>query len=206
MARGRGGRAREGASRRHGRGERERECGVPVGRRCSLERNYPPRDRDEAAVALEGASGGRRGGERERGRERGKGDGVVFTRHGCSRGGVPCRAVVAPSSLLVPRYPVLRRSSIVGQIERARPQQSERASLRIRYELFSSSSSFFFPPSRSPHVTRVVVVVDIWCALKRSSNNAAFEASCPVIATRRKFEWEAFGEIKPWDGDRLFRS
>lgn len=118
-----------------------------MGRRCSLERNYPPRDRDEAAVALEGASGGRRGGERERGRERGKGDGVVFTRHGCSRGGVPCRAVVAPSSLLVPRYPVLRRSSIVGQIERARPQQSERASLRIRYELFSSSSSFFFPSS-----------------------------------------------------------
>lgn len=178
-----------------------------MGRRCSLERNYPPRDRDEAAVTPRGGERrSARGRERKRkGEGREKGDGVVFTRHGCSRGGVPCRAVVAPSSL-VPRYPVLRRSSIVGQIERARPQQSERASLRIRYELFSSSSSFFFPPSRSPHVTRVVVVVDIWCALKRSSNNAAFEASCPVIATRRKLEWEAFGEIKPWDGDRLFRS
>lgn len=93
MARGRGGRAREGASRRHGRGERERECGVPVGRRCSLERNYPPRDRDEAAVTP-------RGGERRsaRGRERkrkGEGKGGRRSIHAARllarRCAVPCR-------------------------------------------------------------------------------------------------------------------
>lgn len=146
MARGRGGRAREGASRRHGRGERERECGVPVGRRCSLERNYPPRDRDEAAVTP-------RGGERRsaRGRERkrkGEGKGGRRSIHAARllarRCAVPCRccsffsrAPVPGSSPFFNRWP-----------NRACPAATKRARLatypvRIIFFFFF----FLFPPS-----------------------------------------------------------
>lgn len=146
VARGRGGRAREGASRRHGRGERERECGVPVGRRCSLERNYPPRDRDEAAVTP-------RGGERRsaRGRERkrkGEGKGGRRSIHAARllarRCAVPCRccsffsrAPVPGSSPFFNRWP-----------NRACPAATKRARLapypvRIIFFFFF----FLFPPS-----------------------------------------------------------
>lgn len=147
MARGRGGRAREGASRRHGRGERERECGVPVGRRCSLERNYPPRDRDEAAVTP-------RGGERRsaRGRERkrkGEGKGGRRSIHAARllarRCAVPCRCCSFFSS----RAPVPGSSPFFNRWpNRACPAATKRARLapypvRIIFFFFF----FLFPPS-----------------------------------------------------------
>lgn len=117
-----------------------------MGRRCSLERNYPPRDRDEAAVTP-------RGGERRsaRGRERkrkGEGKGGRRSIHAARllarRCAVPCRccsffsrAPVPGSSPFFNRWP-----------NRACPAATKRARLapypvRIIFFFFF----FLFPPS-----------------------------------------------------------
>lgn len=90
---------------------------VPVGRSCSLERNYPLRDRDEAANPSLGA--------REATNE--GGGGVVFTRHGCCW----CCAVVAPSARApVPFFvyccPIERTDEPVSKHARRSPRMVRR--------------------------------------------------------------------------------
>ena len=161
-ARGRGGSPREGEGR-----ARRGEIDEPRwGWSCSLERNYPLRDRDEAAGTL------REGGEATKG----EGGGVVFTRHGCCW----CCAVVAPSARApVPFFvyccPIERTDEPVSKHARRSPRMVRRTLF-----FFLSFSLLFFVffsvNRRSPvcHALRrlvtravvfvvVVVVVSLMC-------------------------------------------